>query len=398
MQKNLIKAICRSIKGGPFAVTYWDGQTEVYGAAGGEEPSVKVIFNEKFDLREILQEPELKFGEAYMDGKIDYEGDLSVLFSLIRQNRDLFRKDAAKRGVVQRFMRCPKEVSSQKQGEDVQAHYDLGNDFFSMWLDKTMSYSCGYFKTQEDSLEQAQQQKIDHILRKMHLKKGETLLDIGCGWGCLIIKAAREYGVKALGITLGKEQEEETKRRIKEEGLGDMVEVRQADYRDLAVEGYTFDKIVNVGMFKHVGKEYIPTYFSCLNKMLKPCGLSLIHTITRPFEAPNNPWLEKYIFSWSYIPSLREIVWRLPQHSFHLIDVESLRIHYVLTHGLWLKNFEAASDQIKEKYGNKFYRMWHLYLAGCSASFRSSGFDIHQLLFSRDLCNEMPLTRDYLYR
>ncbi len=397
MQKNLLRAICRCIKGMPFEVTYWDGHTEVYGACEDEAPLVRVIFNEKMDLREMLLEPEVKFGEAYMDQKIDFEGDVKALFNLLIHNEEVFKKDSAKKGILQRFMKCQREIPAKKQIENVQYHYDLGNDFFKLWLDSTLSYSCAYFKTTEDDLEQAQLQKLDHILRKMHLKDGETLLDIGCGWGWLIIKAAREYGVKAMGITLSAEQAGETKQRIQDEGLIDKVEVRQADYRDLAVEGYTFDKIVSVGMFEHVGKEYISTYFSCLKKMLKPEGLSLLHTITRPIENPTNPWLEKYIFPWGYIPSLREIVWALPEHSFHLVDVESLRMHYAMTADRWMDNFEKVVDQVREKYGERFVRMWRLYLLGSCASFRCSGLDIHQLLFSKSLCNKLPLTRHYLY-
>jgi len=397
MQRNLVRAICRCLKGIPFEVQYWDGHKEMYGAHENEAPLFRVIFNEKMDLRGMLLEPEVKFGEAYMDQKIDFEGDIRALFNLLINNQEVFRKDSARKGVMQRFLQCQKETPAEKQVESVQYHYNLGNDFFKLWLDSTLSYSCAYFKTPHDSLKQAQLQKLDHILRKMQLKEGETMLDIGCGWGWLIIKAAREYGVKAVGITLSKEQEEETKQRIKNEGLEDMVEVRQADYRDLAVEGSTFDKIVSVGMFEHVGKDYIPAYFACLKNMLKSEGLSLIHTITRPVEAPTNPWLEKYIFPWGYIPSLREIIWVLPEYSFHLVDVESLRMHYAITADRWLDNFEKVFDHVKAKYGERFARMWRLYLVGSSASFRCSGLDIHQLLFTKSLCNELPLTRNYLY-
>ncbi len=400
MHKDLLKAVFRSMKGMPFAVTYWDGQTETFGGGNRDNAPFRIVFKEEMNVREMFSAPEASFGDAYMNEQIDVEGDFSALIGLIIQNEDLFVRGKGRQNIFSRLMMGSKIAPAiEHEPAEITRHdYDPENDFFKLWLDPTFSYSCAYFKTQDDGLEQAQHQKVDHILRKLQLKPGEKLLDIGSGWGHLIIKAARDYGVKAMGITLSGSQEEDTRKRIKEAGLEDLVEVRVADFRDLAVEGYLFDKIVSVGMFKYVGRENIEWYFKCLQKMLKPGGLSLMHTINRPKEGPLSPWLKRYVIPWGYVPSLREIIWALPDHSFHLIDAESLRLHYAMTTARWAENFEKVSGEIRNKYGERFVRMWRLYLVGCSASFISSGLDVHQLLFSRGLCDNLPLTREYQYR
>jgi cyclopropane-fatty-acyl-phospholipid synthase len=393
MEKEMFGAVFRSIKGIPFAVTYWDGQTEQYGISEGTDLPFRIIFNQPLNLLEMIADPETMFGEAYMDQKVDVEGDFSALLNLLLCNEDVF-KESGTHGFFRHLIKSSRARPVHEQKENVETSYNLDSDFFKLWLDSTLSYSCAYFKSPDDTLEQAQLQKIDHILSKLNLKESETLLDIGSGWGWLIIRAARKYGVRALGITLSEEEEAKTRKRIEHEGLEDRVEVRLADYRDLAVQGLVFDKILSVGMFKYVGKNYIPAYFQCLQKMLKPGGLSLLHTITRSRESATATWLEKYIFPQGYIPSLREIVWMLPDHVFHLIDAESLRLHYALTTACWAENFEKAAGKVRDRYGEHFVRMWRLYLLGCSNSFKCSGLDVHQLLFSKGVCNELPLVRE----
>lgn len=401
MKKRILRFFLKRMQGEPFTVTFWDGETETFGATDNqsgkkEEPLFHLFINEKLNFSSIMSNPQVKLGEAYMEGKIDLEGDLRDVFRLAINNQSEL-KEAEQEGSLKKFWNWQKKASRKEQEEGVKHHYDLGNEFFRLWLDETMIYSCAYFRSPEDSLKKAQLQKIDHTLRKLQLKKCEKLLDIGSGWGWLIIRAAKQYDVQALGITLSKEQLEETKRRIKKEGLEGKVEVKLIDYRELAEEKPVFDKIVSVGMFEHVGKEHFSEYFTAVNQMLKEGGLSLLHTLTHPEETPPNPWLQKYIFPWGYIPSLREVVWELPEYSFHLLDVESLRMHYALTTDHWAKNFEQVTGQVREMYDEEFVRMWRLFLVGCTVSFRYTGLDIHQLLFSKGLNNNLPLTREHLY-
>lgn len=291
--------------------------------------------------------------------------------------------------------------SKEKQKQNIQSHYDLGNDFFSLWLDDTMTYSCAYFKDPDMSLHDAQIEKINHTLRKLNLKEDEKLLDIGSGWGYLVVKAAQDYKVKALGITLSEEQYVASKELIKKSGVEDRVEIRLVNYQDLDENEMQFDKIVSVGMFEHVGKENMEKYFQKVNKLLVDKGLFLLHTINVPENSEGDSfgeWLKEYIFPGGYLPSLRELVWILPKYDFHLIHLESLRMNYAITLDRWYENYSLCKKEVEAKYGKQFERRWGFYLKGCAKAFRTSGLDVHQLLFSKKLNNELPLTFEYIYK
>lgn len=396
MEKMLLHKFCERVTDYPFSIDYWDGTSNDYGKG---TPAFKIKFNNKIPAVKILQDPSLAFGEAYMDGIIDFEGNLQeIVETFYKLNIPFFEKKGF-RGLQKLFTSENRSTSLKKQQKDIKHHYDLGNDFYELWLDETMSYSCAYFCSPEDSLYQAQLQKIDYILKKLQLHPGESLLDIGSGWGWLIIRAAQQYGVKALGVTLSEEQYMKTKQRISELGLTGQVDVKLMDYRTLAERsGVKFNKVVSVGMVEHVGKANLPKYMEAVNRLLVPGGISVLHCITGPIEGPCNKWIRKYIFPGGYIPSMRELVWFLPEYGFHLLDVESLRLHYAKTLEHWADNFEKNIEYIREKYGERFIKMWRLYLNSCAASFRASGLNIHQIIFSKGINNELPMTRHYLYR
>lgn len=395
MTKTLLHKIFGRITEGGIKVVYWDGEERYYGA---EEPKAAIIFNKPIPFNIKLEDPILVLGEAYIDEIIDFEGDLAELFRVVELNKNqLLNSRILNNRVVSAAASSINTAALKfKQKENIEHHYDLGNDFFSLWLDETMNYSCAYFETPADSLFQAQIQKVDHILKKLELKPGERLLDIGSGWGWLITRAAEKYDVQSVGITLSEEQYYGTQERIKNLGLTNKAEVFLSDYLDLN-EKNQFDKIVSVGMFEHVGKENMPQYMGKVNRLLKDGGLSMLHTITKPEEGPVNKWITKYIFPGGYIPSVREIMWLFPQYSFHLIHAESLRLHYALTLDRWHENFNNKIDIIESKLGRKFVKMWSLYLMSCAASFRTTGLDIHQFLSSKKLNNNLPLTFKHIY-
>ena len=279
--------------------------------------------------------------------------------------------------------------------KEVSSHYDIGNDFYKMWLDETMSYSCGYFKHPEDTLYQAQVQKVERILEKLYLKEGMTLCDIGCGWGYLLIEAAKKYGIKGVGITLSKEQKKKFEERIKENHLEDQLEVRLMDYRDLPESGFKFDRVVSVGMLEHVGRDNYELFMKSVKSIMNPGGLFLLHYISALQEHPGDAWVKKYIFPGGVVPSLREIINIAGDYQFYTLDVESLRRHYNKTLLCWNANFQKHKDEVREMFGERFIRMWELYLCACAATFMNGIIDLDQILFTNGVNNDLPMTRWY---
>ncbi|UZQ49646.1 SAM-dependent methyltransferase [Clostridium kluyveri] len=390
LDKVFFKKFLQSAFSDTVEVKYWDGMEDKYGDG---KAKFKIYINGHISKKNILTDPFLAIGEAYMNNLIDFEGNIREIIESVYRNKDSFLHKAEIFSKLYKVI--PNNIKRSKK--DVQYHYDLGDDFYSLWLDETMTYSCGYFMKEEDSLYQAQINKVNYILKKLQLKPGQKLLDIGCGWGNLIITAAQKYGVNALGITLSKKQFEKTNKKILENNLQEKVQVKLVDYRELVKEKYSFDRIVSVGMIEHVGRQNLSSYMEDVKAMLKEGGISLLHCITAQTEGEVNQWIKKYIFPGGYIPSIRQLVSLMADNNLHLIDAESLRLHYFKTLKCWAENFENKLEEVKKIKDDVFIRMWRLYLNACSASFHYGVMDIHQFLFTKGLNNDIHMTRDYLY-
>lgn len=357
---------------------------------GEGEPTFTARFKESIPVSKLLSSTSLALGEAYMSGNLEIEGDLYHALDYFMSEMDKFSidKKAMKKLIFT-------SISKKNQEKEVRSHYDIGNDFYKLWLDETMSYSCGYFLNDNDTLYQAQVNKVDYILKKLYLKEGMTLLDIGCGWGFLLIEAAKKYKIHGTGITLSVEQYNEFRRRIVDEGLEDYLEVKLMDYRDLKNSDLKFDRVVSVGMLEHVGRDNYQLFIDCVNTVLKPHGLFLLHFISGLKEHPGDPWIKKYIFPGGVIPSLREIMNCLAEDNFHTLDVENLRNHYNRTLLCWEKNYKEHIDEVREMFDEEFVRMWDLYLSACAAIFHNGIIDIHQILVSKGVNNDLPIVRWY---
>ncbi|OOX95996.1 SAM-dependent methyltransferase [Campylobacter coli] len=386
LEKQMIKFILSKWNYGNFRIVFWD-QEEFH--VGNQPAKFSLIFKEKIPFLKLFSDTSLVFAKYYMESKLEIEGDYDEIAKVLYYFSN------------KRFLKNTEDILSkiaQKQeSKNIKSHYDIGNDFYKLWLDDTMSYSCAYFKTSSDTLYEAQINKIEHTLKKLDLKPNEKLLDIGCGWGWLSIIAAQKYGVKVVGITISEEQCKKAQERVKELKLEDRVEIRLQNYQDLEFEDY-FDKVVSVGMFEHVGKENLGLYFMKAKQVLKPGGSMLLHSILAMFEGKTNAWIDKYIFPGGYLPSLREVVSAMSEWDFHLLLAESLRIHYAKTLDMWSNNFNQVLPQVRKKYDEEFIRMWDLYLRSCASAFRVGSVDLFQFLITKEINNNLSLTKEYIYK
>lgn len=412
ISRSLIQELLGAAHPEHVSVRFWDGTT--WEARPGYPARFTLVLQHPGALRSMFFPPgELTLGEAYIYNDVDLEGDIEAVFPLAQSLLEGRWGSRERLRFGKRLLSLPRHERSHtttraaqlsgarhSQARDRQAvtyHYDRSNAFYALWLDSRLVYSCAYFLTPEDDLETAQEQKLDYLCRKLRLKPGERLLDIGCGWGGLVLYAAQQYGVEAHGITLSQQQANFAQERIRQAGLTGRCRVGVCDYRDLQ-EPNGYDKLVSVGMFEHVGQALLPTYFQHAWRLLRPGGVFLNHGIACHGSSPSarmSPFLDRYVFPDGELVPISTTLRIAEQSGFEVRDVESLREHYIRTLRQWVQRLETHADEVRRLTDDVTYRIWRLYMAGAAYAFQTGQTTIYQSLLAKPDAGEsrMPLTR-----
>lgn len=380
------------IKSGSLCLIDHRGNRTTFGTEG---TSVAVKFNRRSTLFRILRNPQLHLGECYMNGELDIEeGSLTDFLRLLRINMNDYAnvKGATFAPVLSSITHSWNTVKASLR--NVSFHYNLDDDLYRGFLDEDMHYSCAYFENAQETLEAAQQAKCRHLMNKLCLKPGQRVLDIGSGWGSLAMYLAEHADVHVTGITLSTSQLRVANERAKNRNLGNQVQFLLEDYRDHQAQ---YDAIVSVGMFEHVGKRNFATYFRRVKELLKDDGIATIHTIGSASEpTPTNPWIKRYIFPGGYIPSLSEVTKTIESNRLFISDIEVWRRHYALTLAAWNERFQKVRDDVKQRQGERFCRLWEFYLCACQTAFEYDSLVVFQVQLGHRN-DTVPITRDYLY-
>ena len=394
---NLTKFLNKLIKEDGFVLVDANSKEYIIGKPKKNVP-IKIKLLDKSLHYKLLLLPDLYFGEAYTDGSLVIEnGTLTELLDIAMKNigrgeTNLYAMIIKKIRGTFRYLTNYNLISKSKN--NVAHHYDISEKLYDLFLDKNRQYSCAYFKNENDSLETAQNNKIEHIIKKLNLKPNQKVLDIGSGWGTLAIEIAKKTQCEVLGVTLSENQLEYSLKKVKELNLENQVNFKLMDYRELDEK---FDRIVSVGMFEHVGRKFYKTYFNQVSKLLKNEGVALIHTIgsVLPPRDPH-PWITKYIFPGGYTPSLSEVANPIEKSGLVITDMEVLRMHYSHTLRNWKERFLGKKEQVLAMFDEKFFRMWEFYLASCEMAFKWGDQVVFQFQLSKKLTST-PNTRDYIY-
>jgi len=358
-------------------------------------PVANVIFSDRGTLMRQILDPEMGFGEAYTQGRLEVEGDLVALLEAAYQSLSESGRRRWFSRLLSRWTALTQSNSLRASRKNIHHHYDLNTDFYRLWLDPELVYTCAYFPTASATLEEAQAAKLDYVCRKLQLQPGERVVEAGCGWGALALHMASRYGVTVQAFNISHEQILFARRRAKELGLNRRVEFIEDDYRNISGE---CDAFVSVGMLEHVGRERYKEVGSVIHRSLTKSGRGLIHFIGRNRPQPLSAWTRKRIFPGAYMPTVREAMEVLEPWDFSVLDIENLRPHYAKTLENWLERFEKSAERVSEMFGPEFVRAWRLYLAGSVAGFRVGTLQLFQVVFARRACQRIPGTRAHLYR
>lgn len=394
--KLLHSLLERIVRVGTLEVVDAGGKTHRFGGQPG--PFVKVKLHDPALHTALALSPDVRLGEAYMNGTLTIEeGTLRDFLTLFAMNRGVSRKPAFVKRMrqIMKTLKAPfKRNTLVRSRENVEHHYDLSNELYSLFLDSGMNYSCGYFRSPHDSIEEAQQNKLRHIASKLDIRAGQKVLDIGCGWGGMAIYLAQHFDVDVTGVTLSVEQHRLAVERARDAGLIDRVHFELRDYR--SVEG-PFDRIVSIGMFEHVGAAHFEEYFGKIQSLLAEDGVALVHSIGRRTQpGQTNPWIDKYIFPGGYSPALSETLANVERSGLWVTDIEIWRMHYAETLLAWSQRFEVNRARAAELLGERFCRMWEFYLINSEFSFRYYKHMVFQIQLTRAV-NALPLQRDYMF-
>ncbi|MBA5689782.1 SAM-dependent methyltransferase [Rugamonas apoptosis] len=379
----------------PLRIELWNGQRIDFSP---DAPRVTIRVPRPSAARYLLTPSLSNLGTAYVEGAIEVKGKARDMIAVVNA---LARTTLKAEGKFARIVRGIRH-DRNKDAEAIRYHYDVSNDFYQQFLDPNMVYSCAYFETGEEDLATAQLKKIDHILAKIALQPGQRLLDIGCGWGALVIRAAQRYGARCVGITLSENQCALARERVHAAGLEHLVEIRLQDYRDVRGE---FDRITSVGMFEHVGVRHLPAYFAAIRALLADDGLAMNHGITSTDpdngETPygGGEFIHRYVFPHGELAHLGQVLKAMQQGQLEAYDVENLRRHYARTCALWTENFEARAERVRALGGDKRFRIWHVYLAGCSYAFEQDLISLYQIVCGKAgrAAGALPWSRRYMY-
>jgi cyclopropane-fatty-acyl-phospholipid synthase len=380
----------RELAGAPVVVRLWNGQSV---ALGDDPPVASVSIRDRRTLLGLVLRPELEFGEAYTDGRLEVQGDLAQLFDAT--NRAV-AAHGRRRGWRTRLARALTGASPSDARRNIHQHYDLGNDFYRLWLDEAMVYTCAYFERADASLEEAQRAKLDYVCRKLRLHDGDDVVEAGCGWGALALYMARHYGARVRAYNISASQLAYARARAQAEGLADRVTFIDGDYRSITGR---CDAFVSIGMLEHVGPRQYRALGEVIDRVLDPVhGRGLLHFIGRNVPMPFNAWTERYIFPGAYAPTLGEVSPAvLEPHGFGVHDLENLRLHYAATLAHWQQRFETHVERVRTMFDEPFVRAWRMYLASARAGFLSGDLQLYQLVFGRASDNDVPATRRRLY-